>query len=102
MSTESSAELAGVHFHVTDVGPQQADDLTWGQVDRVWTEVLPVFLVSFQRAIGWNPFEVTQEVVEGGLGAFDWVPVTVENLSVDVLRVAVSRRKVSVSKSEIE
>ena len=46
MFTQSFAKLAEVDVHITDVSPQQAGDLRWGQVDGVWTEVLCLSLVS--------------------------------------------------------
>ena len=92
MFTQSFAKLAEVDVHITDVSPQQAGDLRWGQVDGVWTEVLCLSLVSLPWAIGWHPLKVTQEVVEGGLGASHWSSIAVNQLSGEVLRVAVSGR----------
>lgn len=91
--TKSSAEVAGANVHIVDMGPQQVGDFRWWQVDRARTEVLSVQLASLFWAIGWHPFKTTQGMVEGRLGAFDWLPITVDHLSCEVLRVAMSERK---------
>lgn len=88
--TQRTTELAGVQVHVEDVRPQQVGDLRRRQVGRVGTEVCDLPLSSSHGATGRQPFQTTQEVVEGGFGAFGGPAVTVDQLGGEVLRVLMS------------
>lgn len=90
--TNSSAELAGVYVHITDMSPKQAGDLRWPQVYRAGREILSFLLLSFQQAIGWHPFKNTQVVVEGRLRPFNFSSITINQLGCEVLRIVVSAR----------
>lgn len=92
MLTYILAELAGVKVHVADMVSQQVVDLGGAQVNQAGTEIISLHFASFQWAIGGQPLKRTQVVVKGGLGPSDLPPITVDHLSCQVLRVAVSAR----------
>lgn len=93
MFTYILAELAGVKVHVADMVSQQAVDLGGAQVNRAGTETISFHSASFQWTIGWQPLKRTQVVVKGGHGPSDLPSITVDHLSCQVLRVAVSARR---------
>lgn len=74
------------------MAPQQAVDLFGAQVDRAGQEITSLHLLSFQWPVGRQPLERAQVVLKGRLGSPDLPAVAAENLSRQVLRVAVSVR----------